>query len=239
MNRKKVPDRQQAALAAWLGDEKATGETPAWARRLDAVFAKGPSPEAEGRAMAALSRRLEAARGAPVFYDRIASTPVGALWVAVSERGLVAVEFGTPEQEFRRRVERRVRARVRRAGEPTDEARRQVMEYLSGARTQFSLPVDLHFLTAFQQSVLQAAQAVPRGKVSTYGQIARRIGRPKAARAVGQALGSNPVPIVIPCHRVLASDGRLGGYSGRGGIRTKEKLLRLEGALEGRWSVNR
>jgi methylated-DNA-[protein]-cysteine S-methyltransferase len=217
--------------AAWLGDESGASTTLSWTRKLDAVLGAGPSSEAEGRALTALRRRLGAVQAAPVYYDRIASTPVGALWVAVSERGLVAVEFGTPESEFRRRVERRVRARAQRAVGPTDEARRQVTEYLQGARTEFTVPVDLHSLTAFQQSVLQAARAVPRGQVSTYGQIARRIGRPKAARAVGQALGSNPVPIVIPCHRVLASDGRLGGYSGRGGIRTKQKLLQLEGAL--------
>ncbi|MCJ7825796.1 MAG: MGMT family protein, partial [Anaerolineales bacterium] len=69
------------------------------------------------------------------------------------------------------------------------------------------------------------------GEYLTYGELARRIGRPGAARAVGQALGSNPIPVLIPCHRVLASDGSLGGYSGRGGVRTKEALLRLEGAL--------
>jgi methylated-DNA-[protein]-cysteine S-methyltransferase len=104
------------------------------------------------------------------------------------------------------------------------------LQYLQGRRRTFDLPVDLRHLTPFQQRVLHAAQAVPRGQVSTYGQIARRIGRPRAARAVGQALGSNPIPIVIPCHRVLASDGSLHGYSGRGGIKTKAWLLRLEEA---------
>jgi methylated-DNA-[protein]-cysteine S-methyltransferase len=174
---------------------------------------------------------LKAAQSASIYYDRISGTPVGALWVAVSEQGLVAVEFGTSENEFRRRVERRVRGRAQRAVGPTNEARRQVVDYLRGARKEFTLPVDLHALTAFQQRVLEAARAVPRGQVSTYGQIARRIGRPKAARAVGQALGNNPVPIVIPCHRVLGSDGSLHGYSGRGGLKTKAWLLRLEEAV--------
>jgi methylated-DNA-[protein]-cysteine S-methyltransferase len=178
-----------------------------------------------------LERRLGERATAPVSYARVASSPVGPLWVAVSEKGLVAVEYDRPEAAFRRGLERRLRRPAVRAEEPTEKARRQVLEYLSGRRRSFSLSIDLRHLTAFQRTVLKAAQAVPRGQVATYGQIARRIGRPRAARAVGQALGSNPVPIVIPCHRVLASDGRLGGYSGRGGLRTKEKLLRLEGAM--------
>jgi methylated-DNA-[protein]-cysteine S-methyltransferase len=105
-----------------------------------------------------------------------------------------------------------------------------VGEYLSGRRTAFDVPVDLSRMTAFQQEVLAAACQIPRGQVRTYSDLARQIGRPKAARAVGQALGSNPVPIVVPCHRVLAADGSLRGYSGGGGIATKARLLRLEGA---------
>ena len=230
-SRKALDPEEQKAFEAWLGDSRGRQETPLVARMLDAAYRAGPEAGAEKRALAALRRRLKSLRPAPIYYDRIGRTPVGALWVAVSEEGLVAVEFGSSEQDFRRRVEGRVRAPALRAGEPTGEARRQVLDYLQGRRRSFSLPVDLRHLTSFQQRVLREALAVPRGEVSTYGQIAHRIGRPKAARAVGQALGSNPVPIVIPCHRVLASDGRLGGYSGRGGIRTKEKLLRLEGAL--------
>jgi methylated-DNA-[protein]-cysteine S-methyltransferase len=85
-------------------------------------------------------------------------------------------------------------------------------------------------LTTFQRKVLLTVAEVPRGEFTTYAELAKRIGQPKAARAVGQALGSNPMPLVLPCHRVLASDGSMGGYSGRGGVKTKEKLLRLEGA---------
>jgi methylated-DNA-[protein]-cysteine S-methyltransferase len=167
---------------------------------------------------------------APVYYGRIDRSPVGGLWLAVSERGLVAVDFDRPESEFRQGLERRLRRHALRADDPTARARRQLVDYLKGRRRRFSLPVDLSHLTAFQRSVLQAAQAVPRGQVSTYGQIARRIGKPRAARAVGQALGSNPVPIVVPCHRVLGSDGSLHGYSGGRGIETKAWLLRLEQA---------
>jgi methylated-DNA-[protein]-cysteine S-methyltransferase len=81
-------------------------------------------------------------------------------------------------------------------------------------------------------SVLQTARRIPMGSVWTYGQVARTIGQPKASRAVGQALGRNPIPIVIPCHRVVAADGGLGGYSGGGGLESKRLLLRLEGALQ-------
>ena len=85
-------------------------------------------------------------------------------------------------------------------------------------------------MTPFQRIVLDAIQKVPSGETISYGGLARRIGKPGAARAVGRALGSNPIPIIIPCHRALAADGSLGGYSGRGGVRTKQALLTLEGA---------
>ena len=90
--------------------------------------------------------------------------------------------------------------------------------------------IDLRDSTQFQRKVLEAAVAVPPGFVATYGEIAARIGKPKSSRAVGQALARNPIPIVVPCHRVVAADGSLTGYSGAGGIETKASLLRLEGA---------
>ena len=96
-------------------------------------------------------------------------------------------------------------------------------------RARFDLRLDLSELTPFHRRVLLAAAEVPAGKVVSYGEIARRIGRPAGSRAVGQALGRNPVPIVIPCHRVVAAGGQLGGYTG--GLDIKRKLLRLEGAL--------
>ena len=220
-----------AAWEAWLGDRRPSVDPATLARDLDDLYVTGPEAQVWERARQNLERRLRERMPAPLSYARVARSPVGPLWVAVSEKGLVAVEYDRPEAAFRRDLERRLRRPAVRAEEPTAEARHQVLEYLSGRRRSFSLAIDLRHLTAFQRTVLEAAQAVPRGQVATYGQIARRIGRPRAARAVGQALGSNPVPIVIPCHRVLASDGRLGGYSGRGGLRTKEKLLRLEGAM--------
>ena len=108
------------------------------------------------------------------------------------------------------------------------ELARQLEDYFQGKRTCFDLPLSLRG-TPFQLSVWQALREIPHGEVVTYGELARRIGRPRAARAVGGAVGANPVPIVIPCHRVVAARG-LGGYGP--GLHWKERLLRLEGILE-------
>lgn len=100
--------------------------------------------------------------------------------------------------------------------------------YFSGLREDFSsVPIDLESGTPFQRSVWEAARAVPWGQAETYGLLARRIGNPRAARAVGQALGANPIPILVPCHRFIASDGRLGGFGC--GLDWKRELLRVEG----------
>jgi methylated-DNA-[protein]-cysteine S-methyltransferase len=214
-------------IETWLAGER-PAKAPPFAQLMDQVYAAGPTPAEWQRA-----RQGVAALATAVYYDRLASTPVGPLWIAVTDKGLAAVAFGGDEAAFRQEVARRTRLRTVRSADQTATARRQLGEYLNGRRTSFTLDVDLRHVTPFQRSVLQAASAVPRGQVVTYGQIGERIGRPRAARAIGQALGSNPIPIVVPCHRVLASDGSLGGYSGRGGIRTKRRLLLLEGALVG------
>ena len=105
----------------------------------------------------------------------------------------------------------------------------QLRAYFTGERRTFDVRLDLRHVSPFQRRVLMAAASVPPGQVVSYGEIARRIGQPRGSRAVGQALGHNPIPIVIPCHRVIAAGGRIGGYGG--GLPTKRKLLRLEGAL--------
>ena len=109
------------------------------------------------------------------------------------------------------------------------QALKQLAEYFSGARTTFDLPLDLQGGTAFQQSVWRALLAIPRGGTTSYGLLGQRIGQPHAARAVGAAVGRNPLTIVVPCHRVLGTDGSLTGYAG--GLARKTALLRLEGAL--------
>jgi len=103
----------------------------------------------------------------------------------------------------------------------------QLREYFAGQRTAFDLPLDTSTATAFQATVYEELLRVPYGHVITYGELARRVGRPGGARAVGQAVGANPIPIVIPCHRVVSGAGRLGGFSG--GLPNKVVLLRLEG----------
>ena len=107
---------------------------------------------------------------------------------------------------------------------------RTLARYFRGEAVDFrDIPLDLDTATAFERRVYNATRRIPFGRVASYGQIARAIGNPRASRAVGQALGKNPIGIVIPCHRVVASDGSLGGYTG--GIEYKRRLLRLEGAL--------
>ncbi len=171
-----------------------------------------------------------AARGKIVYYGYAPRTRVGPLYVAVNERGVVALDFGVSEQEFVARVAQRTKATLVRSDDQAAEALKQVQEYLEGKRTTFDLPLDMSPMSEFQRRVLNIALKIPRGKYLTYGDVAKAIGKPQASRAVGQALGHNPVPIVIPCHRVLGSDGSLHGYSGGGGIQTKAWLLRLEGA---------
>ena len=111
----------------------------------------------------------------------------------------------------------------------------QVEEYFAGKRQSFTLPIDWQQFTDFQIDVYRAVISVPFGQTRTYGQIAAQIGRPKAARAVGAANAANPLPIIIPCHRLVGKDGTLRGYGGKGGIKTKQWLL----DLENRYSRNR
>jgi methylated-DNA-[protein]-cysteine S-methyltransferase len=205
-------------------------ERDAMIQALDAAYAKGPSAADTQYAQAKLKQALNRARGRTVYYDKVTHPRVGDLYVAVSERGLIELDFGVSERNFIDRVQRRTKATVVRSRERCVEALRQVREYLDGKRTKFDLPLDMSTLTDFQRQVLTTALKIPRGQWLTYGEVAKAIGRPQASRAVGQALGHNPVPIVIPCHRVLGSDGSLHGYSGGGGIQTKAWLLQLEGA---------
>ena len=109
------------------------------------------------------------------------------------------------------------------------EASRQLEEYFTGSRKVFDLPLDWSSLSGFQRKVLELTEEIPYGDVLTYGELARKLGNSAASRAVGAALGRNPMPILIPCHRVVAADGRLTGYSAAEGIKTKAWLLSLEG----------
>jgi methylated-DNA-[protein]-cysteine S-methyltransferase len=163
-----------------------------------------------------------------LYIGRTASTPLGRLWMAVSDRGLVAIEQGLNRTEFTAWLERRFKRAVKYAPERVCEAAGQVEAYLSGARREFSLAIDWTPLSPFQQAALRATCAIPRGQTRTYAQIAAQIGRPRAARAVGRAEATNPLPLVIPCHRVVGTDGSLHGYGMGEGLKTKEWLLRME-----------
>jgi methylated-DNA-[protein]-cysteine S-methyltransferase len=165
----------------------------------------------------------------PVWIAPTAETPMGRMWVAVTEHGLAAVEFKAAPEALTAALQRRGFSPVTVSPEQAGFAARQVEEYLQGERPAFELPVDLRGLPAFQQRVLQATLEVPRGQVCTYAEIARRVGSPKAARAVGRAEATNPIPLVVPCHRIVGSGGGLHGYGGPGGIPTKTWLLSLEG----------
>jgi methylated-DNA-[protein]-cysteine S-methyltransferase len=161
-----------------------------------------------------------------VAYD-LADSPVGTLFVAATGRGLCRISF-TPDEALDGLAEA-FGARILRVPRQLDPVRRQLDEYFEHRRTEFDLDTDLSPLPEFQRGVLTELARVPFGQVTTYGALAGKIGRPRAARAVGGALNRNPVPIVLPCHRVVGASGSLTGYAG--GLDRKETLLRLEGAL--------
>jgi methylated-DNA-[protein]-cysteine S-methyltransferase len=157
-------------------------------------------------------------------------SPIGRLLVAVTPRGLARVAF---EDEDRDRVlaelASRLSPRILESAAVTDDARRELEEFFAGERTRFGVKVDRRLIQGIARDVLRATSKIPYGELSTYGGVARQIGRPTAARAVGRALGSNPIPVVIPCHRVIGAGGALTGYAG--GLDRKVALLELEGSL--------
>jgi O-6-methylguanine DNA methyltransferase len=190
--------------------------------------ALGDPPEA---ATAASRRRVEAwfAQTAPLCQWDVVESPLGPLYIAARDGRLCSVDFGVSGEHFLAGLD--PLARTERNPEALAHIAEQLRAYFSDTHFQFSLPLDLDRLTPFQSSVLTTIRRIPVGMVWTYGQVARAIGKPKASRAVGQALGRNPMPIVIPCHRVIAGDGSLGGYSGGGGLASKQLLLQMEGVL--------
>ena len=179
-----------------------------------------------------LDRRFRAAAAREhlldVAYDLV-DTPIGTLLVAATERGLCRIAYDAePERELDV-LARAFGLRVLRSAVPIDPTRRQLDEYFAGRRQRFDLAVDLALQADFNRRVLRELVRVPYGEVVTYGELAARAARPRAARAVGTVMNRNPLPIVLPCHRVIGSNGKLVGYGG--GLHRKEALLRLEGAL--------
>ncbi len=226
--------RERALIAYVLGDAPASPALRRWLATADGKEALAGHRrvlrglDAWGASLAGDRARVARATSAAnvLYYDRVA-TPLGPVLAAVSDRGLVGVSFGRAVDAFSAALGRRHHASVVRSEGRLAPVRRQLSDYLTGKRRRFALPVDLRGVSSFQRRVLAAARRIPCGRVASYGEIAKRIGQPGASRAVGQALGRNPVPIVIPCHRVVAGGGKLGGYVG--GASRKRSLLALEG----------
>jgi methylated-DNA-[protein]-cysteine S-methyltransferase len=162
-----------------------------------------------------------------VSYD-IADTPVGPLLVAVTDQGLCRISFDPEPERETEHLARTFGARILRVARPVDPVRRELEEYFEGRRRDFDLAVDLRGRSDFSRLVLEQLARVPYGEVTTYGSLAARTGRPRAARAVGTIMNRNPIPIVLPCHRVVGSTGSLVGYGG--GLERKRQLLDLEDA---------
>lgn len=164
---------------------------------------------------------------------KLENAPVGTIWVATTDDGLVGISLWDDEERFRAEVARHTGEAFSDsadAGKHLASALSELDAYLRGDLREFTTPIDWSILRPFQKEVLERVSAVPYGHTTSYGAIAERIGRPGAVRAVGRANATNPVPIIIPCHRILGADGKLHGYGARGGLETKAWLLRLEGS---------
>ena len=161
-------------------------------------------------------------------YD-VVESPLGPLLVAATEQGLLRIYFDADPERQLEPLARAAGSRVLRSPRSVDAARRELDEYFSGRRRSFDLSIDLRGAAPFTAEVLDQLARVPYGQTATYGELASRVGHPRSARAVGTVMNRNPVPIVLPCHRVVGASGSLVGYGG--GLERKEQLLRLEGAL--------
>jgi methylated-DNA-[protein]-cysteine S-methyltransferase len=156
-----------------------------------------------------------------VRFD-VVDSPVGDLLLAATDRGLCRISYTVEGQD--EALARVFGVRVLRS--PLDDVRRELDEYFAGRRRAFDLALDLR-VAGFQESVLHELARVPYGRTDTYGHLAARVGKPKAARAVGMVMNRNPIPIILPCHRIVGANGSLTGYAG--GLDVKRTLLELEG----------
>lgn len=179
-----------------------------------------------------LTERAAAEGLLDVAYATVDS-PFGPLLAAATLRGLVKISFPATfdTEETLQDLAARVSPRVLEAPARLDEVRRQLDRYFEGRLREFDLPLDWQLSKGFRLRALRAIDRIPYGQTRSYTQIATSAGNERAVRAAGTACGSNPIPIVVPCHRVLRSGGALGGYGG--GLPMKESLLELEGVLEG------
>jgi methylated-DNA-[protein]-cysteine S-methyltransferase len=187
-------------------------------------------PEVDEEAGERLHERLAAAAAAAGILDvayRTLDTPVGELLLAATERGLVRVAYASEgHQAALERLAREVSPRVLRAPARLDRAAREIEEYFAGRRSTFDLPLDLRLTHGFRRTVLSHLPEIGYGRTASYAAVAALAGNPKAVRAVGTACATNPLPVIVPCHRVVRSDGSIGRYVG--GADVKQALLTLE-----------
>ncbi|MFC1414338.1 methylated-DNA--[protein]-cysteine S-methyltransferase [Streptacidiphilus sp. N1-12] len=190
-----------------------------------------PAP-ADSGALERLHRRLEAAAERDGLLDvayTTVDTPVGCLLLASTPRGLVRVAFDREDHDkVLETLAGRLSPRLLRAPKRLDQAAREIDQYFAGTRTAFDLALDLSLSSGFRQLVQRHLPEIGYGRTQSYAQVARLVGNPKAVRAVGTACATNPLPVVVPCHRVVRTDGTLGGYVG--GPDAKSALLTLEAA---------
>ena len=202
-------------------DCRLDGERDKW---WDTVFEVHERMTAKG--LSSVRRKLE-----KEFKERHAfighvEAPFGPVYLAATDRGLCRIGFRTNERKFANDLLSRGLLPELSARRLQRE-RRELQEYLAGRRERFEVSIDLRHVTPFQRKVLAATSRIPFGCCTSYSDIARRIGQPQARRAVGGALNKNPVAIVVPCHRVIAADGSIGGYGG--GLNVKRTLFEIEG----------
>lgn len=198
---------------------------------LEARLVAGPASGSGSELTLAMERFRQAAEDeglVEVFYATVDS-PVGKLIVVGTGRGVIALSW--ERDVVLNRVSAAVSPRLIEAPARLDDVRRQLDEYFERRRRTFEVPIDWSLTSGFRQAVLHELVKVPFGEVVTYGGLAERAGHKNASRAVGSAMATNPIPIIVPCHRVLRAGGALGGYSGRDGLVTKRYLLELEGSL--------
>ena len=163
---------------------------------------------------------------ATVGYD-VLDSPVGPLWVALGPKGVATITFGREPSEYElRRLIRLFGPGIVPDRRRTSPVARELDQYFEGRRRTFAVPFDLRGITPFQERVLRTTSRIRYGELMTYAAVAHKAGNDRASRAAGAAVGSNPIPIVVPCHRVVASDGTLGGYGG--GLEVKRYLLAIE-----------
>ena len=168
-----------------------------------------------------------------ITMSKLDDTPVGTIWVAASDAGVVAISLWDGDERFAAEVARLTGETPDASAPPGSHvaaALEQLAAYLCGELREVTVPLDWSTMKPFQKAALERVCAVAYGRTSTYGTVAEELGRPGAMRAVGRANATNPIPIIIPCHRILGADGKLHGYGARGGLETKAWLLRLEGS---------